>query len=136
DAVVTAQRMPRVTAAVGGGATSLSCRLPEAGDVRAPCTGRAGPRDRRRLHAQMRPAVPAARRLERTPELDALDIGRALVEIYDSIFGPAALPYRHGIRQVTTNGQADQILAWLDGQREAMTDLLREIVNIDSGSYN
>ncbi len=84
----------------------------------------------------MRPAVPAARRLERTPELDALDIGRALVEIYDSIFGPAALPYRHGIRQVTTNGQADQILAWLDGQREAMTDLLREIVNIDSGSYN
>ena len=29
-----------------------------------------------------------------------------------------------------------EILSWLDGQREAMTDLLREIVNIDSGSYN
>lgn len=29
-----------------------------------------------------------------------------------------------------------QILQWLDGQREAMTDLLRDLVNIDSGSYN
>ena len=37
---------------------------------------------------------------------------------------------------MTTNGQAEQILSWLDGQREAMTDLLRAIVNIDSGSYN
>ena len=31
---------------------------------------------------------------------------------------------------------SEQILSWLDGQREAMTDLLRDIVNIDSGSYN
>jgi len=37
---------------------------------------------------------------------------------------------------MTANGAEQQILSWLDGQREAMTELLREVVNIDSGSYN
>jgi len=30
----------------------------------------------------------------------------------------------------------EAVLIWLDRQQEAMIDLLREIVNIDSGSYN
>ena len=29
-----------------------------------------------------------------------------------------------------------EILGWLDGQREAMTEMLRDLVNVDSGSYN
>lgn len=29
-----------------------------------------------------------------------------------------------------------EVLDWLDGQRPAMTELLRDLVNIDSGSYN
>ena len=32
--------------------------------------------------------------------------------------------------------KAAEILGWLDGQREAMTALLGDLVNIDSGSYN
>ena len=31
---------------------------------------------------------------------------------------------------------ADEVLSWLDDQREAMTDLLGRLVNVDSGSYN
>lgn len=34
------------------------------------------------------------------------------------------------------SAKADEILGWLDGQRDAMTALLRDLVNIDSGSYN
>src|SRR3954447_7888602 len=30
----------------------------------------------------------------------------------------------------------DEVLGWLDGQHEAMVALLRDAVNIDSGSYN
>jgi glutamate carboxypeptidase len=30
----------------------------------------------------------------------------------------------------------DEVLSWLDGQHEAMIELLRDAVNIDSGSYN
>lgn len=30
----------------------------------------------------------------------------------------------------------DDVLNWLDGQRQAMTDLLEKLVNTDSGSYN
>ena len=30
----------------------------------------------------------------------------------------------------------NDVLDWLDGQREAMTALLADLVNIDSGSYN
>ncbi len=37
---------------------------------------------------------------------------------------------------MAANGAEREILSWLDGQREAMTELLREVVNIDSGSYN
>ena len=32
--------------------------------------------------------------------------------------------------------EKEAVLGWLDGQHEAMIDLLREAVNIDSGSYN
>lgn len=35
-----------------------------------------------------------------------------------------------------TEGKTAAVLDWLDGQRAAMTDLLRDLVNIDSGSYN
>ena len=30
----------------------------------------------------------------------------------------------------------DEVLSWLDGQHEAIIELLRDAVNIDSGSYN
>lgn len=35
-----------------------------------------------------------------------------------------------------TNGLEKDVLSWLDGQKEAMTALLEELVNTDSGSYD
>ena len=36
----------------------------------------------------------------------------------------------------SVNDNAAAVLGWLDGQRDAMVALLRDIVNIDSGTYN
>ena len=35
-----------------------------------------------------------------------------------------------------THKSIDEVLNWLDGQREAMTDLLEKLVNTESGTYN
>ena len=37
---------------------------------------------------------------------------------------------------MTSEKQEEAVLAWLDGQKDAMVDLLGRLVNIDSGSYN
>ncbi|MSO75819.1 MAG: M20 family peptidase [Alphaproteobacteria bacterium] len=37
---------------------------------------------------------------------------------------------------MAANADERDILGWLDGQRDAMVELLRDLVNIDSGSYN